>query len=295
MNCQTVQTQFAVKPQASRGSVNFRGAALRQGYVNKARGLTSRSAALQPAKRNSAVLVEASSEEKPNLFQRVGAGLATLGVASALTLGGVQEAAIAGEFDILNDPVPSAYIIDDAGLLSRATTGALVKELKNLKAQTGFELDVVTIRKLVFETDPFAFADQVLEGWYPTAELGNDKGLLLVVQTSKEGALVGGPNFMSKVGDDLIDSIISDNIPILGGEEKYNEAVLSSVKRIEAILSGSEDPGPPVRQAKQTGSNYKTKEETGASRNKFAGVVIGLLIIATAVPMIQYYGYTSDE
>ena len=26
-------------------------------------------------------------------------------------------------------------------------------------------------------------------------------------------------------------------------------------------------------------------------RNKFAGVVIGLLVIATAVPMIQYYGY----
>ena len=49
------------------------------------------------------------------------------------------------------------------------------------------------------------------------------------------------------MGDDLIDSIVGDNIPILTGEEKYNETVTSSVARVVAKLSGKEDPGAPVR------------------------------------------------
>lgn len=51
------------------------------------------------------------------------------------------------------------------------------------------------------------------------------------------------------IGDDLIDSIVGDNIPILTGEEKYNESVSSSVSRVVAKLTGKEDPGPPFRSA----------------------------------------------
>ena len=38
------------------------------------------------------------------------------------------------------------------------------------------------------------------------------------------------------VGDALVDSIISDNIPILGEEAKFNETVTSSLKRVEVLL-----------------------------------------------------------
>jgi len=69
----------------------------------------------------------------------------------------------------------------------------------------------------------------------------------------------------------------------------------SSVSRIQASLTGKTDPGGPVRNEKAKGGNFKTKEETKANRNKFAGVVIGLLVIATAVPMIQYYGYVGGK
>ena len=41
------------------------------------------------------------------------------------------------------------------------------------------------------------------------------------------------------VGDGLIDSIVSDNIPILTEQEKFNETATSSVRRIEAVLSGA--------------------------------------------------------
>lgn len=42
-------------------------------------------------------------------------------------------------------------------------------------------------------------------------------------------------------------SIVGENIPILTGEEKYNETVTSSVKRVVAKLTGKEDPGAPFR------------------------------------------------
>lgn len=99
-------------------------------------------------------------------------------------------------------------------------------------------MEVTTTRKLEFETDAFAFGDKVIESWYPTPEEGDKKGILVVVTSGKDGALTGGKSFMNGVGDDLIDSIISTNIPIFTEEEKYNECVISSVNRIESVLRG---------------------------------------------------------
>lgn len=62
--------------------------------------------------------------------------------------------------------------------------------------ETGYRLEVITLRKLEFENDPFAFGDKLIEKWYPTVEEGNDKGLLLIVSTAKDGALTGGPKFV---------------------------------------------------------------------------------------------------
>ena len=36
----------------------------------------------------------------------------------------------------------------------------------------------------------------------------------------------------------MIDSVIGDNIPILTEQEKFNETVTSSIKRVEAALTG---------------------------------------------------------
>jgi hypothetical protein len=81
--------------------------------------------------------------------------------------------------------------------------------------------------------------------------LQDKSGILLVVSAGKDGALTGGDAFMSALGDDIIDSVVGENIPILTGEEKYNESVTSSVSRVVARLSGKEDPGPPIRCASQ--------------------------------------------
>lgn len=199
----------------------------------------------------------------------------------------------AAELEILGTPPPQSgvgYIVDDGGLLSRAASGSLNKSLKDLEDKTGYHVNVVTVKKLVFEQDPFAFGDKVLETWYPTLEEGNNKGNLLLVKNTKEGAIVGGPAFLKAIGNDVLDSILSKNIPYNLADEKYGEALTSSVSRISAVLEGKDDPGPPSRFEKNKAATYKTKSETNEKREIFSNVVIGLLVISFVVPMVQYFG-----
>lgn len=205
-------------------------------------------------------------------------------------------AAFANELDVLGAPRPGAqHVIDDAGVLNRTTKKSLNDDLTKLEIDTGYRLEVVTVRKLEFENDAFGFGDKVIEKWYPTVEEGSNKGLLLVVTTAKDGAITGGPKFTKAVGDNLIDSIISDNIPILGEENKWNEATYSSIKRIEAALTGQADPGAPQRADTTRVRTYKTKEETQQKKGVTGPIVGTLLVIAVIVPMLQYWGYTSED
>lgn len=56
-------------------------------------------------------------------------------------------------------------------------------------------------------------------------------------------ALADAGLFLQAVGDELLDSIVSENIPIWTEEERYNQTVLSSVDRLEAQLTGQKVPG----------------------------------------------------
>ena len=230
------------------------------------------------------------------LLERLGLGASALALASAMSLTSCVDAAKASEIEILQTPAPTeGYIVDDAGIMSRASAGAINKTLKELEDQTGYHLNVITVRKLVFEQDPYAFGDKVLETWYPTLEEGNTKGNFLLVKSAKEAAVVGGPQFLKAVGNDVLDSILSKNLPINLEYEKFNEAMTSSIDRIAAVLEGKEDPGPPTKYEKDMSRTFKTREETGAKREVFSNVVVGLLVISFVVPMLQYFGYVTGD
>ena len=64
---------------------------------------------------------------------------------------------------------------------------------------------------------------------------------------------------LQAVGDDLVDSIISDNIPVLSEQEKFNETAISSVQRIAAKLRGETVPEAPKRADTSRQRTYKTK------------------------------------
>ena len=170
----------------------------------------------------------------------------------------------------------------------------MTQDLAELERATGDKLVVVTLRKLEYDPDAFAFADKVLERWYPTAEEGDRKGVLLLVAQADEGALVGGPSFAART-DPVLDAVVGESLPILAEEEKYNEAVVSSVRRVGAALRGEADPGGRTRPDGRRKRTYRTREETAKAKKVTATAVGSLLFIAVVVPMLQFYGYTAKD
>merc|ERR1711907_646301 len=201
----------------------------------------------------------------------------------------------ASEFDVLAEDEPKTnFLIDDAALLSRTTREEINSKLSGLATNTGYKMVLVTTRKLEFEPDAFSFSDKIFGKWHKS-DGGDKNGLLLLVTASKDGALVGGNTFLGALGDELIDSIIGDNIPYYTEEEKYNEAATSSVNRIVNVLKGKNDPGAPQRNSNSRTRTYKTREETERVKPVTGTIVLTLLAIAFVVPMLQFYGYVSKD
>ncbi|CAM0955601.1 unnamed protein product [Alopecurus aequalis] len=223
-------------------------------------------------------------------------GLAAAALSLAITLAPAPAPVAASEFDVLNDGPPAdTYVVDDAGVLSRVTKSDLKRLARDLEARKNIRINFVTVRKLTSKADAFEYADQVLEKWYPSVETGSNKGIVVLVTSQKEGAITGGPDFVKAVGDAILDATVSENLPVLATEEKYNEAMFSTAKRLEAAVDGLEDPGGPAFQESKRESNYKSKQETEEKRGQFTLVVGGLLVIAFVVPMAQYYAYISKK
>ncbi|KAL2325466.1 hypothetical protein Fmac_024524 [Flemingia macrophylla] len=221
-------------------------------------------------------------------------GLAALAISLALNFSPLLFSgnALASEFDVLNEgPPKDSYVVDDAGVLSRVTRSDLKQLLSDLESRKNFHINFITVRKLTSKADAFEYADQVLERWYPSVEEGNNKGIVVLVTSQKEGAVTGGPAFVQAVGENILDATVSENLPVLATDEKYNEAIYSTAKRLVAAIDGLPDTGGPTFKDNKRESNFKTKEETEEKRGQFTLVVGGLLVIAFVVPMAQYYAY----
>ncbi|KAJ4836118.1 hypothetical protein Tsubulata_035424 [Turnera subulata] len=225
-------------------------------------------------------------------------GLAALAISLALNFSPLLYSgnALASEFDVLSEgPPKDSYVVDDASVLSKVTKTDLKQLLSDLESRKNFKINFITVRKLTSKADAFEYADQVLEKWYPTVQEGNTKGIVVLITTQKEGAVTGGPAFVQAVGENILDAVVSENIPVLATEEKYNEAIYTSAKRLVAAIDGLPDPGGPKAKENKRESNFKTKEETDEKRGQFSLVVGGLLVIAFVVPMAQYYAYISKK
>lgn len=57
------------------------------------------------------------------------------------------------------------------------------------------------------------------------------------VPSSLSSVLLGAA-VLQAVGDELIDSVVTENIPILTEDEKFNETITSTISRVSAVLEG---------------------------------------------------------
>ncbi len=193
-------------------------------------------------------------------------------------------------FDVPNITAdPNNWVADEAEVLSSFAERTINKTLSDVAQQTGNEIRMVAVRGLNYGVTPQDFADQLFEEWFPAEFQGNQALLLLDVKT-KDAAIRVGQQTKDVIPNELAQSLALESLLIPVRQGNYNQAFQDTATRIETVLSGKADPGPPVIEIAQLPErNYKTSGET--NDYNAAIIVVVLLVVATIVPMVTYFMY----
>ncbi len=187
------------------------------------------------------------------------------------------------------------WIVDEADLISRFNEGKITSAFKELAAQTGNEVRIVTIRRLDYGETPESFTKALFEKWFPTKEAQANQTLLMIDSVTNGTAIVTGDQVKSVMPNDIAESVASETvlIPLRDGN-KYNQAFLGAQERLVTVLSGQPDPGPPeVKDEVKTAGTFTKAGET--DQGNATAWIVGLLIAATVIPMATYYIYLAVQ
>ncbi|MDS3861144.1 TPM domain-containing protein [Thermosynechococcaceae cyanobacterium BACA0444] len=195
-------------------------------------------------------------------------------------------------FPIPNDSNP-LWVVDQGDIISPLTEGRLEGIAKNLAQSTDTQVHFVTVHRLDYEETPTTFATKLLNRWYPEPEDQANQAILALDTVTNGTYLITGEAVKAKLPDDIAESIAQATmrVPIKNGN--YNQAFLDASARIEAVLSGQPDPGPPVEKEVVAEKTYKSLDET--DDRSATVIVIVLLIAATVIPMVTYYWYQGSS
>jgi uncharacterized protein len=189
------------------------------------------------------------------------------------------------------------WIVDKAEILSLATKGQVKGTLEQLAKQTGKEVRFVTIHRLDYGDTIQIFTDKVFKKWFPTPEDQANQTLIVLDNVTNTIGIQTGTEVKPLLTDAIATSILTETmaIPLQNGN-KYNQAFGDGADRLNALLSGQADPGPPkVIIIPEAGRTYLKAEETDANRTNFLIIVIGLLIAATVIPMATWWWYQNQD
>ena len=203
----------------------------------------------------------------------------------------VTPALATGVYDIASPNTEDVWVIDQAKEISLANQNKLSSTFQQLAQETGQEIRMVAIRRLDYGETIESFADEVFTSWYPTAEAKANQTLLVMDTLTNNVAIRTGENAQKLVNEEIATSIVEETVGYdLRKGNKYNQAFLDASDRLVAVLSGEEDPGPPViTDDIQIEGTFTKAEDTDAGSATVW--VIVLLLLATVIPMVTYFWY----
>jgi len=185
---------------------------------------------------------------------------------------------------------PSSHVLDSAELLSRAASGDVNQRLEQF-SDLGVDARLVTLRRLDYGLSLDTLGEDLLQQWHE--ETSREGMLLLLIEAqNNSAAIVASPDLLDQLPASLLSStaISTMGLPLREGS-RYRQASLDALGRLEVVLQGGEDPGPPqLVERMPVETNVPTKEET-ASSNAFLWVVV-LLVVGTLVPMITWWVFS---
>jgi uncharacterized protein len=217
-----------------------------------------------------------------------GAAATLLGSALALLLWLVPVTA-ANALSLADLPAepPASRVLDQADVLSRASKAELEKRLEGLEADH-VDAHWVSVNRLDYGLSLQQLGTQLLERWS-----GDQPQLLLLVDSqTKTAAVLASPSLERQLPATLLRSTARTTmaLPLREGD-RYRQAGIDALERLQAVLDGGEDPGEPlVEVAPVAASNIPTREET-ASSNAFTWVVV-LLVVGSVVPMATWWFFS---
>ena len=184
-----------------------------------------------------------------------------------------------------------SQVLDLANILSRFSEGKITESFTDLKAKTGQEVHFVTIRGLDYEETIDSFTEKLFKQWFPTPDAQANQTLMVLDKLTNNSAIYTGEQAKGILSDAIAQSVAQETLQVpLKIGERYNQGFLDASDRLVAVLSGQEDPGPPiVKDNVQVEGTFATPEETQESNATVW--VIGLLIAATVIPMATYFWY----
>jgi len=228
-------------------------------------------------------------------FKRAGSYLKNLIISTLLLVFAISclaaPAIATGLFDLPNFDADKVWVVDTADAISGANQSKLTKTFKDLASETGQEVRMVAIRRLDYGETVDSLADEIFQDWYPNAEAQANQTLIVLDILTNNAAIRTGDSAQKLVNAEIAQSVIDDTVGYnVRNGNKYNQAFLDAGDRLIAVLSGQEDPGPPIVEDEiQIEGTFTTAEDTDDSSATIW--VIGFLIVATIIPMATYYWY----
>ena len=200
-------------------------------------------------------------------------------------------ASATGLLDLPDFDADKVWVVDTADAISNANESKLTNTFEELADQTGQEVRMVAIRRLDYGETVDSLADKIFQDWYPNAEAKANQTLIVLDTLTNNAAIRSGNSAQNLIGEEAAESIINDTMGYnIRNGNKYNQAFNEAGDRLVAILSGQEDPGPPVMEDDiQIEGTFTKAEDTDDSSATIW--VIGFLIVATVIPMATYYWY----
>jgi len=185
---------------------------------------------------------------------------------------------------------PSSHVLDSADVLSRAASGDVNQRLEQF-SELGVDARLVTLRRLDYGVSLETLGEELLQQWQD--EASRDGLLLLLIEAqNNSAAIVASSALLEQLPASLLSStaISTMGLPLREGS-RYRQASLDALGRLEVVLNGGEDPGPPqLVERMPVETNIPTKEETESS-NAFLWVVV-LLVVGTLVLMITWWVFS---
>ena len=186
---------------------------------------------------------------------------------------------------------PENRVLDRADLLSRAARQDIERRLEDLDKQH-VDAHLLTVNRLDYGLDLQTLAAELANRWAGADPDASDQLIMAIDAQTITAAVAASDDLLDQLPSSLLNSVGGTTmaVPLREGA-RYRQASLDGLDRIEAVLLGGEDPGPPQLQSETVAvSNVPTREET-ADSNAFTWVAV-LLIVGTVVPMLTWWVFS---